>query len=45
MLDQYFSNWALRNTKVRRMGVNGSERRKCVMADEFYWRSSISVYS
>jgi len=44
MLDQCFSNCAPRNTMVPRIGVRGSERRKCVMAEEFYWRSSISVY-
>ena len=32
---QYFSNW------VSRSGVRGSERRKWVLAEEFYWWSEI----
>ena len=35
---QSFSNW------VQRKGVRGSDRPKCVMADEFYWRSEICTY-
>ena len=32
-LEQCFSNW------VPQEGVSGSERRKFVMAEQFYWRS------
>jgi hypothetical protein len=26
------------------MGVRGSEKQKCVMAEEFYWLSKICMY-
>jgi len=32
-IDQCFSNW------VPQRGVRGSERRKCAIAEELYWRS------
>ena len=35
---QCFSNWAPRR------GVRGSDRRKCVMVEGFYWRSKICMY-
>jgi hypothetical protein len=35
---QCICNW------VPRRGVKGSERRNCVMAEEFYWRSKICTY-
>jgi hypothetical protein len=37
-LVQCFSNW------FPRRGVRGSERRKCVMAEEFYLRFKICIY-
>lgn len=33
---QCFSNWVPRNPRVPRMGVTGSDRRKCVMAEVQY---------
>jgi len=36
-LQRCFSNW------VPQRGVRGSERRKCVLGEEFYWRS-INLY-
>jgi len=35
--DHCFSNWVPRNLMVPQSGVKGSERRKCVLAEELYW--------
>ena len=42
--NQCFSIWVLRNLKVPQRGVRVSDRRKCVMAEECYWWSSICTY-
>ena len=36
---QCFSNWVPRNPGFPQMVVGGSERRKCVIAEEFRWQS------
>jgi hypothetical protein len=38
-VEQCFSDWVLRKPRVPQNGVRGSERRKSIMAEEFFWRS------
>jgi hypothetical protein len=43
-LQHCFSNWFPRNSSLPLRGVRVSERRKCVMAEEFYWQFEICMY-
>jgi hypothetical protein len=40
--DRHFKSVFLKLGSAR--GVRGSEKRKCVMAEEIYWRSKICIY-
>jgi hypothetical protein len=43
-LKQCFSNWISRNPRGPRRDVRGSERRKRIIAEEFYWLPEICMY-